>query len=105
MSDSDELALTLRELREKEVDVHLLGQDWFTFVDDISPEDLGKLLKTFVFRLGWQDEFIVEVHENGALMTYTPTGMTHYTKNRNMAFSIGWQLKSRSRTLDHMMGK
>lgn len=86
-----------------------LGNDWFNFESDISEKELeGHPSKEYVFRLGYQDEFIVRVYyvekkQIGASMLYTPTMMKKFTKNANLAFKIGKQMKERTRMLNSLM--
>lgn len=94
------------ESEEKEID--RLGDKWFNFKNDIDPREFdGCSSKDYLYRLGYQDQFVVTVYykerkQVGASMLYTPTMTRKFTKDADMAFRIANQVKARTRMLNKM---
>jgi hypothetical protein len=85
------------ESEEKEID--RLGDKWFNFKNDIDPREFdGCSSKDYLYRLGYQDQFVVTVYykerkQVGASMLYTPTMTRKFTKTQIWLLELRTKLK------------
>lgn len=81
----------------------MLGANWLNWKDELDYSALGNTVKEYRYSLGYQDEFIVRVHQKGASATYTVTGATKTFKNVSVAFNMARSMKERNRILSEML--